>query len=382
MNVTFSVAAFVEAAKAIRNARDTTSRNELLDCALVDIAGGSMAMTMSNLDLEIRAIVECRAEGSVRVAIPSAVLDFFAVRAGAGEAEGRLEFSDGLHSVTARHGRARMTIAILPADAFPVFDMRPPTWSFTMRGHEFCTMLATAVKAIPAETTRPYLCGVFLNVRDGEIHATATDGHRMHVASRSLPEGAEKMPGRSSGVPGVIIPDGAIGEMLKVFSGDESELSIAGTDARIVVEGAMIRMTSKLVDGTYPDYARLLVAPGPFRVGIEAPHLDQALASLAVVPRTDPKGRSMANRPVRFTAETDAILIEIRGDTGDADIRVPAIVEGSGEPFALNARLLKEAVAVAGGGRLTLAPSENDATALRLIPQLDDRAFVIMQLRW
>ncbi len=382
MNVAFTVAAFTEAARAIRNARDASSRIDILDCALVDITDGAMAMTMSNLDLEIRAVVDCRAEGAVRAAIPSAVLDFFAVRAGAGDTEGKIEFAADMRSLTARHGRARMTISILPAETFPLFDERPPAWSFAIRGHEFCTMLATAQKAMAAEATRPYLCGVFLNVRGGEFHATATDGHRMHVASRDLPDGAKRMPERASGLPGIIVPDGAIGEILKIFAGDESELSVAGTDSRIVVEGARIRLASKLVDGTYPDYARLMVAPGAFRVGIDAAHLDQALASLAVIPRTDAKGKPMANRPIRITAEGDAVLIEIRGDNGDADIRVPAEIEGDGDPFALNARLLKDAVAVAGGGRLTLAPAENDATAVRLLPQADDRSFVIMQLRW
>ncbi len=382
MKITFSASAFAEAAKIVRNVRDASLRIDILDHALVAVEGETLALTMSDTDMEVRALIDCTGDTDVRAAIPAAVLDFFVVRAAAGEAEASMEFDDAMLNVTARHGKARMTMAILQADIFPVFDTASTTWSLPLRAHELCTLFSVTQKAIAVDKSRAYLEGVFLNSRDGELTAVALDGHRMHVATVDLPPVEGNLPMRAAGLPGVIIPAGAVIEILKIFSGDESEVRVSGTESKFVVEGERIRIASKLIDGTYPDYARLLVEPGEFRLGVESAQLEQALASLAVIPRTDGKGKALQSRAIQVTAEPDAILIETRGDSGDADIRVPATIEGQGHPFGVNARLLREAVAAAGGGKIVIAPAGEQTQALRLLPQAEGRAFIVMQMRY
>lgn len=373
MTITFNLAAFAEAARALAAIPSASMRIDILDCALAEAGGGKLALTMSNMDVE--ATVTIPAEGEGRAAIPRAVMNFFTRRDGmAGGDTGSLEF-DG-RRVVARHGKGKLAIGMLPADDFPRFVRSEPAWSFPIRAHEFCAALAGCERAIADQETRPYLCGVFLHRLDDGLGFVATDGHRLHKLATDLPEIAGKL-ATESGMPGVIVPDLAVARIQKLFAGDESEIRVAGTDSHLVVEADRIRFASKLIDGVYPDYQRAIPEPGEARIRLDAKALDAALDGLMVIPRTDGKGKAVSQRPVRIgPGDGDEILLEMAGDNGDCTDRVPAKVEGSFQPFIVAANFLRDLIASCGGGEMDLAPVHS---AVRIFAKPEASDWVVMQ---
>lgn len=368
--ITFIVGALAEAAKALLAIPASGTRIDILDCALAEAAEGKLRLTMSNLDVE--ATVTIDAEGEGRAAIPRAVLNFFLRREGG--KRGSLEF-DG-RQVVARQGKGRLAIGMLPADDFPRFPATAPDWSFTIRAHQFCAALAACEKAIATLDARPYLCGIYLHQLPDGLGFVATDGNRLHKLAGDLPEIAGALPDRG-GLPGIIIPDVAVPRIQKMFAGDESELKISGTDARIVIEGAAIRLASKLIDGIYPDYQRVLPAPGEARIKVDARALDAALDALMVIPRTDGKGKALSRRRVRIgPGDGDEILLEMAGDNGDCTDRVPARLSGDVGPFIVASNDLRDLIASCGGGELELAPVH---AALRVYAHPEASDWLVMQ---
>jgi DNA polymerase-3 subunit beta len=382
MIIKFSIAAFAEAAKAIRNIPSGRIEIDALDHALISAQDGEMRLTMSNMDIEGRVIVECETDDEITVAIPRPILDFFTLRATAGDDAGILDFSDDRRQVTARNGRARMTLPVLPGDMFPLFPDREPTWSMTLRAHELVGILRTCEKAISEEVTRFYLCGVFVHIEDGDLIAVATDGHRLHFGSIDAPEMKGEMPSRDDARGGVIIPDKTVAEIIRIFDGDESEITISGTAAVINIDAERIRIVSKLVDGVYPDYARLIQKPSDFRMTVSAKAIEAAINRLIVIPKKDHKGKAEIARAIRMTPCDDGLRLEVKGNDGDAEDLIECSFEGSGEAITINQKYVREAVAAAGCEKVSFTLAAENSSAARMLTDNERTAFVLMQLRY
>ena len=152
-------------------------------------------------------------------------------------------------------GRSRFTLASLPTDEFPVLSGGELPHQFTVTAAELRSLIDRSRFAISTEETRYYLNGIYLHKaeRDGTpvLRAVATDGHRLASVETALPAGAEEMPG-------VIVPRKAVAELRKLIdeSGDEVAISLSESKIRFAFDEAIL--TSKLIDGTFPDYERVI----------------------------------------------------------------------------------------------------------------------------
>ncbi|WP_027037907.1 DNA polymerase III subunit beta [Mesorhizobium ciceri] len=378
--IKFSVAAFAEAAKAIRNIPGGSRNIEILDHARLEVARKKLTLTMSDLDIEACATIPC--EGSAIVAaIPRAVLEFFISRDGSGDDAGTLTFADDMKTVVARQGKGRLTMPILPGADFFLIGAGETDWSMAIRANELVDLLRTCEKAM--DETRHYIQGVLLHVTDSELRGAATDGHRVHVIGVDAPELQGDFRQRDGGsYRGVTIPDRTVKELVRIFDGDESEVTIAGTAAIITVEAQAIRVTSKLIDGTFPEYNRLMQAPGEFRICVPAKALDAAIGRLLVLPRKDGKGKAETARPIRMTPVDGGLRLEIKGNDADAEDLIDCEVEGAGEPIVVNCRYIRDALAAAGGSKVTFAPCAENPVGVRLLPDSDRSSFLLMQMRF
>ncbi|KQU77739.1 hypothetical protein ASD12_18235 [Mesorhizobium sp. Root102] len=383
--IKFSVAAFAEAAKAIRNIPGGSRNIEILDHARLEVAKKKLTLTMSDMDIEACATIAC--EGSATLsAIPRAVLDFFIARDGSfsgqggGDDAGTLDFDAEMKTVVARCGKGRLTMPVLPGSDFFLIGAGAQDWSFQIRANELVDLLRTCEKAM--DETRHYIQGVLLHVTDSELRGAATDGHRVHVIGVDAPELQGDFRPRDGGYRGVTIPDRTVKELIRIFDGDESEVTIAGTAAIITIEAEAIRVTSKLIDGTFPEYNRLMQAPGAFRISVPAKALDAAIGRLLVLPRKDGKGKAETARPIRMTPVDGGLRLEIKGNDSDAEDLIDCEVEGSGEPIVVNCRYIRDALAAAGGSKVTFAPCADNPVGVRMLPDSERSSFLLMQMRF
>lgn len=155
-----------------------------------------------------------------------------------------------------KSGRSRFTLPTLPVTDFPDISAGEMTHRFALPGKNLAALIEATQFAISTEETRYYLNGIFLHTRPGEakplLTGVATDGHRLARYSLIAPEGAE-------GMPGIIVPRKAIGEMLKIAKragGADVQIECSPTKLRITAQG--VTLLTKLIDGTFPDYQRVI----------------------------------------------------------------------------------------------------------------------------
>jgi DNA polymerase-3 subunit beta len=159
--------------------------------------------------------------------------------------------------VTLSAGHSRFALQSLPAEDFPDLAAGEMSHLFTMPAHDLKRLIEKTRFAISTEETRYYLNGIYFHAAEGGAHgaptlrAVATDGHRLAHVELDLPEGA-------AGMPGVIIPRKTVHELHRLLEDGGKEVRIGISATKVRFEIGAITLTSKLIDGTFPDYARVI----------------------------------------------------------------------------------------------------------------------------
>lgn len=387
MKLVFSAAAFAEAARAIRHIPSTSMQVDILDHARLEARGEAMSLTMSCLELEARVTLACGEVDQCLAAIPAAVLEFFVIRGGKDGEEGSLEFDERMTQVTARHGRARMTMPILPGEDFPLLAEVKPSWTISLRAHEICRAFKRTERALAVEESRLWATGAFLHQGKNGLVLVGSDGNRLHLIELGIDKPDKgKLPAQTAqgadALSGIIIPPRAMKEIGRIFAGDESAVTLAGTDRMMVLEGERIRIASKLVDATYFDYTRAVPPLPEPRVTISADRLVNAIDGLLVVPKTEGKGKKATQRAVTITLGEASIGLKARGDVGDAEDEIEAECHGAepGTEITFNAQFLNQVIEAADAKTVSLHPPTETGKPF-LLTGAEGALFVIGQRR-
>lgn len=358
MKISFSVAAFAAAARAVRDVVNPSLKISIYTHARIEAADGRLAMVMSDMDMEVHVSIDCRMDGDVLAALPRAVLDFFVTREGMGGDEGTIEFDTDMRACTARHGRARLVLAILRGEDFYVMAGTEPTWRMTLRAHELCDALKRTRKALRVgePTGQPMFEGAFLHRHEASVRIAGADGNRLHLIELDDPELSGAMPKRESATQaGVLLSQKTVKEILRVFGDDESELTLSGTAHMIAVEAGRRRLVSKLLDETYFDYVNRVPARGDCSVTLQCEALSRAMAGILVAPKTDIKGKQEALRSMQLVVGDGTVTLSVKADTGEADDQIEAAVDGAADmKISFAAPYLLDAIAAAGAREITI----------------------------
>ncbi len=218
--------------------------NVLID-ATVD---GGIRLMATDLDLQIVEIIDAKVETPGTTTVSAHTLFEIARKLPEG-AEVSLNAADGKMAV--RASRSNFNLPTLPRDDFPVIAEGELPTKFELPAATLRQIIDKTRFAISTEETRYYLNGIFLHVQDDVLKAAATDGHRLARVTVARPDGAE-------GMPDIIVPRKCVGELRKLLDEVEGsvEVSLSATKIRFVLGHAVL--TSKLIDGTFPDYSRVI----------------------------------------------------------------------------------------------------------------------------
>ena len=218
--------------------------NVLLDAT----ADGQLRLMATDLDLQINESVAAEVEqpGSTTV---SAHTLFDIARKLPDGAQVSLTAAEGRMTIVA--GRARFTLGTLPRDDFPVIAEGELPTQFELPVETLKQIVDKTRFAISTEETRYYLNGIFLHVAEGVLKAAATDGHRLARVTVDQPKGAEAMPD-------VIVPRKCIAELRKLLDEVDGSVGVSLSGTKIRFDLGQAILTSKLIDGTFPDYSRVI----------------------------------------------------------------------------------------------------------------------------
>ena len=215
---------------------------------------GVLALSATDMDLEIVERVPSRIERAGRTTAPAHTL-YDIVRKLHEGAQIEIEASGERNTMVLRSGRSTFTLACLPPEDYPVMASGELAHSFTLTAAELRTLVDRTRFAISTEETRYYLNGIYLHATKNNevpvIRAVATDGHRLARVEMVMPEGA-------AGMPGVIVPRKTVLEIRKLIEDGEGEVEVALSETKIRFATGAAALTSKLIDGTFPDYDRVI----------------------------------------------------------------------------------------------------------------------------
>lgn len=328
---------FSDAIGAAIRASGTRNTIPILNNVLLRPNGAEIGIASTNLDNHFEASVAAEiigpsADGAVTV-LASALHDII-TRMPKG-AQISLEWGDGTNQnrITVKHGRSRYSVLTLPAAEFPELKVPEEPASFVIPAKELVAALSAVRFAISKDQSRYYLNGVFLHPSD-DVHAAlgssreprlvfcACDGSNLARFSIAMPDGAQKSPA-------VILPEVAIPEIIRLASDVEEDIAIAISRALASFSVAGKSYTTKLIDGTFPDYMRVIPSENQRRMVIDSDELSTALSRLRAI------GDGM-----RMWADIDGGLLKLtlaNHEVGDAEEEIP-IDQWEGDPLKLGLR--------------------------------------------
>jgi DNA polymerase-3 subunit beta len=258
-------------------------------------------LTLTATDMEI-AIVEEVAAGASRDGVctaPAATL-YEIVRRLPETAEIELDHPGGDAQLKLRAGKYATSLLVLPAEDFPSMTAGALPHGFSLPAATLRGLIDRTRFAISSEETRYYLNGIFLHETKGEdgpaLRAVATDGHRLaRVQVEPEPEGA-------AGMPGVIVPRKTVGELRKLIDETTAPIDIALSDTRIQFRIGTVTLTSKLIDGTFPEYERVIPRDNDKVLRVGKKDFSDAVGRVSAI-------SNEKARPVKLTLARDLLVL-------------------------------------------------------------------------
>lgn len=345
--------------KALSQAQSVVERRNtipILANVLIEAAGDSVSFRATDLDIEVvdRAAAVVERPGATTV---SAVMLHEIVRKLPEGALVSLAEDGAAGRLTVTAGRSTFNLATLPKEDFPVMANSEYASNFSAAAPVLRRLFDKAKFAISTEETRYYLNGVYLHVATGEagpvLRAVATDGHRLARIDAPLPEGAAEMPG-------IIVPRKTVNELRKLLEDDEVQIAVSVSETKVRFATPSITMTSKVIDGTFPDYTRVIPTGNTKRLEVDASEFAKAVDRVATV-------SSERSRAVKLSLDEDRLVLSVNApDSGAAEEELAVAYGDERLEIGFNAKYLLEiASQVDHENAVFLFNSSGDPTLMR-----------------
>jgi DNA polymerase-3 subunit beta len=302
----------------------------ILSNVLLIAAEGSLGLKATDLEREVVEQAPARVEQPGATTVSAHVLHDI-VRKLPDGAEVALQREPEKERLMITAGQARFSLQTLAADDFPDLTAGECTSTFELTAADLARLLERTRFAISTEETRYYLNGIYLHTAIGDngpvLRSVATDGHRLALVELPRPEGAE-------GMPGVIVPRKTVHELNRLLADGGSNVGIALSAAKIRFEIGTVTLTSKLIDGNFPDYGRV-IPRGNDRV-LEVPNAEFMSAVDRVATISSDRARAIK----LSIADAELTLSVTNPEGGSATEKLPVTYNSTPIDIGFNARYL------------------------------------------
>jgi DNA polymerase-3 subunit beta len=254
MKLTIERAALLRALGHVQSVVERRNTIPILSNVLLRAEGSKLALSATDMDLEMVSALAAQGAKAGATTVPAHTL-YDIIRKLREGAQIELETTGEKGLMTLRSGRSTFTLSCLPPEDYPLMAGGELAHNFLLSAADLKRLIDRTRFAISTEETRYYLNGIYLHAAKSDkvnmLRAVATDGHRLARMEIPLPEGA-------SGMPGVIVPRKTVTELRKLLDEMDQDVSVALSDTKIRFTFADTVLTSKLIDGTFPDYDRVI----------------------------------------------------------------------------------------------------------------------------
>jgi DNA polymerase-3 subunit beta len=326
---------------------------------------GSLRLMATDLDLQVDESVPANVDQAGATTVSAHTL-FDIVRKLPEGSQVELAAAEGKMQIVA--GRSRFNLSTLPRDDFPVIAEGELPTRFELPAATLRQIIEKTRFAISSEETRYYLMGIFLHLIDDQLRAAATDGHRLARVTVAKPDGAD-------GMPDVIVPRKAVAELYRLLEELEGtvEISLSPTKVRFGLGSAVL--TSKLIDGTFPDYNRVIPTANDKLLKLDPKSFSAGVDRVSTI-------ASEKTRAVKMSVDRDKVTLSVTSpENGVATEELPADYGADGLEIGFNARYLLDILSEIDGD--TVEVHLADAAAPTLLRESDksNALYVLMPMR-
>jgi DNA polymerase-3 subunit beta len=371
MKVTVERAQLLKSLGHVHRVVERRNTIPILGNVLVRAENARLSLKATDLDLEVTETLAAETATAGSTTVPAHMF-YDIVRKLPEGAQIVLE-GDGDRSVLAiRAGRSRFTLQTLPENDFPDLAAGEMTHSFALAAADMKRLIDRTQFAISTEETRYYLNGIYLHETksDGKalLRAVATDGHRLAQVELPLPSGAKDMPG-------VIVPRKTVAELSRLAEDSDGDIRIELSAAKIRITGPRVVLTSKLIDGTFPDYERVIPQNNDKRMEVDNATFAQAVDRVSTL--SSDKGRA-----VKLSLSDGKLVLSVNNpDSGSATEELSVDYAYDPLEIGFNARYLLDISQQLESGTAEFSLADPGSPTMVRDSKDDSALYVLMPMR-
>jgi len=336
----------------------------ILSNVLLNAQGSKLSITATDLEVEMVAEAEVKGDGGGEITVPGRKLHdiFRALPEGTS-----VEFNLSGERLTIKAGRSRFTLSTLRAADFPTIDEIGAKQTLRLNKPDLRRLVDKTHFSMAQQDVRYYLNGLLLETEKKRLRAVATDGHRLALSEVDLL-------GAASRDEQLIVPRKGVLELSRLLEGDgEVQLALGANHIRVQLDG--VRLTSKLIDGRFPEYSRVVPAQPKYTIKADRNLLRQALQRTAILSNEKYRG-------VRLELAANSVVLQANNPEQEEAVETLEVeYAGDAMEIGFNVNYLLDALAAVDSEQVELGVTDGNSSCLIREPGSDGTKFVVMPMR-
>jgi len=325
----------------------------------------NLSITATDLEVELLATLDMEIEDQGATTIPARkLLDI--CRSLPDQANVVINSSN--EKIKVSSGRSRFSLATLPAEDFPTIDDLELDQTIRVKESDFVGLIEKTAFAMAQQDVRYYLNGLLLELEAGQIRTVATDGHRLALSQlehKSDIDGSRQ----------IIVPRKGVQELLRLLSKEDNEISVALGKNHLRVNLANLQFTTKLIDGRFPEYQRVLPDECDNRATIDKLVLKQALTRASILSNEKYKG-------IRLILDDNTMVIQAHNpEHEEAEDEIEIEYSGDRLEVGFNVVYLLDVLNALDSDKVEIIIQDANSSALIVSPESQASRYVVMPMR-
>ncbi len=370
MRVTLERSNLLKSLNHVQRVVERRNTIPILSNVLLRAENGAVQFKATDLDLEVTesAPAEIEQEGATTV---SAHILYDIVRKLPDGAQVSMSVSDET-SLAITSGKSQFRLQMLPESDFPDLTASEFTHAFELAAAALKGLIDRTQFAISTEETRYYLNGIYLHCVEDDgvqrLRAVATDGHRLAQAQMTAPKGSE-------GMPGIIVPRKAVSEIQKLMEDPQDTVKVELSETKIRLTMGSVVLTSKLIDGTFPDYNRVIPAGNDKKLGLDRATFSAAVDRVSTI-------SSDRGRAVKLAMSEGQMILSVNNpESGSAEEEISVDFSADALEIGFNSKYLLDITNQLSGDDVTFMLADSGSPTLISSSGDSEAIYVLMPMR-
>ena len=346
----------------------------ILSNIILEAKEDKLILSSTNLDIYCSDKIKAEVLKSGEVSV-SAVTFFEIIKRLPSGSEVLMIMNEGENEIRLTCGRSKFNLSTLKTDDFPIISDSDLSTNFVLSADELIRIIDKTKFAVSNEETRYYLNGIFLHKAERNsiqfLRAVATDGHRLAQYDIPLPQGAED-------ITGIIIPKKTIYELRKVLDDANGDVSVSLNENKIKFSFNDLKVVSKVIDGTFPDYTKVIPQKNDKNFKTNNSDLKNAIDRVSAVAANE----ESKSKAIKFCIENNLLSLSVESQSkGSANEMIDVNYSGDKVDIGFNSKYIIDICNEVDGDEISISLSDSISPAIILDKTDENLFFVLMPMR-